>query len=361
MKLLVIRGPFLTYSEVQNFIELKDKIDVSFCSSEKEPDFKYNKIIKLKTYDNYLLKLLGLQYYQPDLWKVAKDFDICHGVESYLSFSYTACKSCKENSKKFVFTQWETIPGHPVYKRFFRKKFSNYVIKNSDLIHCASERAKDCILKLGADEEKCFVLKFGTDLNLFKPMKSTPSGGKANLKKELKIEDKKVVLFVGRYAKEKGINVLIDALKEIRKENKDIVLITAGSGNIKKTDGLINLGFVPYFNLPRIYNACDVFCLPSIPHKLWEEQFGRVLIEAMACGKPAISTSGSAIPEVMSNKEGLIVQPDNKEQLKDAVKKLLENDNLRKKLGRNARVRAEKDYDRKKFAEEMLNKYKALF
>jgi len=350
MKLLVIRGPFLSYSEAVNFMALKDKVDLNFCTSEKEPDFKYDKIIKLKTYNNILLRALGLQYYQPEIENTAKKFDICHGVESYLSFSYKACKA----NSNFIFTQWETIPEHPVYKKGFRKKFSDFVIKNSKLIHCASQRAKECAVNLGADEKKCFVLKFGTDLSMFKPAKS-------ELKKELGIEGKKMIFFAGRYAKEKGINVLIDAFREIRKDNKDVYLVTAGQGRIKKMHGLIDMGFVPYSQLPKIYNACDIFCLPSIPHKLWEEQFGRVLIEAMACGKPVVSTSGSAITEVVSNKEGVIVEPDSREQLIKALNKLIENDGLREKLGKNALARAKKEYDCRKFAGEILKKYKEMF
>ena len=101
--------------------------------------------------------------------------------------------------------------------------------------------------------------------------------------------------------------------------------------------------------LSSIYNQCDVLCLPSIDRtkwgfKIWEEQFGWTLVEAMSCGLPIIASDCGAIQEVIGSHNFLVNQNSSK-MLNDAFTKLVENPNLLKEIGKMNRLRALQFYD----------------
>ncbi|GAI40996.1 unnamed protein product, partial [marine sediment metagenome] len=93
--------------------------------------------------------------------------------------------------------------------------------------------------------------------------------------------------------------------------------------------------------LPEYYAACDIFVLPSL-----YEHFGLVFAEAMACGKPIISTKVGAAPEVIGDgKAGLIVPPADPNALAWAISRLTTDKGLRKQMGEKGRHKVEKEYD----------------
>ncbi|MCU0642499.1 MAG: glycosyltransferase, partial [archaeon] len=139
----------------------------------------------------------------------------------------------------------------------------------------------------------------------------------------------------------------------------------------------------PYSQIERLYSICDVFVLPSFPLQSWDkttirqtiaetllpsfqfygwqEQFGYVLVEAMACGKPVISTFCGAIPEVVeSGKTSLLTTPGNYHELSEALEVLLGDAKLRQQMGRAGRALAEKKYDSRKVAKQFIEVYKKV-
>jgi glycosyltransferase involved in cell wall biosynthesis len=86
------------------------------------------------------------------------------------------------------------------------------------------------------------------------------------------------------------------------------------------------------------YNSADIFVFPSL-----KEGFGMVLVEAMACGLPVISTNTSAIPEVVGD-AGILVEPRNPRVLADAIIRLIEDIGLRKRLGKKGRRRVVEEF-----------------
>ena len=117
--------------------------------------------------------------------------------------------------------------------------------------------------------------------------------------------------------------------------------------------------FVPYDQIPIIHNLADIFVLPSISTPGWQEQFGMVLVESMACAKPVISTLSGSIPEVIGN-AGILVQPDDMLSLSSAIKNIALDNALCKKLGEKARARVEKYFDAKKVAEKIKEIYQRI-
>jgi glycosyltransferase involved in cell wall biosynthesis len=101
-------------------------------------------------------------------------------------------------------------------------------------------------------------------------------------------------------------------------------------------------GGFKYVDMPRIYGIADIFCLPSTYQM--QEQFGMVLVEAMASGKPVLTTTSGSIPEVVGN-AAVIVKPNNPILLYQALRRLISDDGLREELSKVARKRAEEKYD----------------
>jgi len=116
---------------------------------------------------------------------------------------------------------------------------------------------------------------------------------------------------------------------------------------------------VSYDKLPEIYRRCDVLCLPSFDRKMWwmkvwEEQFGFVLMEAMACGLPVIASDCGAIPEVVGP-ENLIVRQGSADNLFNALHEIMKNESFRGCLSEANRARAEKLFDIEKQRRKLSN------
>ena len=151
------------------------------------------------------------------------------------------------------------------------------------------------------------------------------------------------LLYVGRLSHEKGLDCLIQALPYLVKENNRLTLSICGDGPETKrlrilverlgmTDYVNFHGFVPWGEkLSKIYLDSDIFILPSL-----SEGVPKVLLEAMASGIPIIATNVGGIPDIINDLEnGILVPPGNSEAIADAVKMIIKNNSLQKKLIRN--------------------------
>lgn len=156
-------------------------------------------------------------------------------------------------------------------------------------------------------------------------------------------ESKFVIAFVGRIVPEKGLHILLEAIKNLSEElQTKITLLVAGSSWFKNAEknkyeqAIINqsinmdvrwLGYVDNWSLYKIYHACDVFIMPSV----WSEPAGQVILEAQCCGTHVIASNVGGIPEYLSPFE-TTVEPNSPEKLANEIKKLL----LRKEVNINS-------------------------
>lgn len=161
------------------------------------------------------------------------------------------------------------------------------------------------------------------------------------------------MLFVGRLVYYKGLDVLLDAMGRC---GGSLVIVGEGplDGALRARvtekrlgDRVLFAGRVSDADLPAFYQACDLFVLPSTART---EAFGVVQIEAMAAGKPVVSTNlPTGVPWV--NKDGasgLVVSPGDPTELGGALRRLIEDDALRQQLGEGARRRAELMFSRER-------------
>jgi glycosyltransferase involved in cell wall biosynthesis len=159
--------------------------------------------------------------------------------------------------------------------------------------------------------------------------------------------DKNIILFLGVLHPIKGPDVLMKAMSQIISKVPNVELLVGGDGVMKRyLEALAGelgvshyakfVGFVRNNIKPMYYKAVDIFCLPSL-----SESFSLVSLEAMACGTPVVASKVGGIPSIVKDGEdGLLVPPKSPGKLADAIIYLLENEDIRKKLGENARKRA---------------------
>ena len=161
----------------------------------------------------------------------------------------------------------------------------------------------------------------------------------------------KIILSVSRLSKsekDKGYTKTIAAVKELLGRFPNLKYVLAGSGDDlprlrnlvkdERLDGVIILpGFISEEELPDYYNLCDLFVLPSK-----KEGFGFVFLEALACGKPVIAgNKDGSVDAVLGGELGLLINPDNITEIKDAIARVLTNDipqNMRDKDYLRSRV-----------------------
>ena len=204
---------------------------------------------------------------------------------------------------------------------------------------------------------KVRVVPNGVDCERFHPfIDPSPVRSNVNLREE------KIILFVGalsRWHGYKGLDILIKAFASANRLRKDIALMIVGDGNMRQTyeklasdlnlnDGVFFVGNVSDEALPSYYAASDLLVLPS---KDRSEGFGLTILEANACGRPAIGSNVGGIPDVISHGfNGFLVPPNSTDALCQAITTLVENDSMREAMGRNGRTFAE-EHDWSRVAE----------
>jgi len=155
----------------------------------------------------------------------------------------------------------------------------------------------------------------------------------SEIRKKYAKEKDKLVLTVARLDPRKDSLTLIEAACNVCRINPRIQFIIAGEGSekekiekrieeLKLTENVFLIGFVPEETLPQYYRASDVFALPTL-----YEGFGIVYLEAMASGVPIVSTTVPAVPEVVGD-AGILVPPKRPDLLAEGILKILENKQL---------------------------------
>jgi glycosyltransferase involved in cell wall biosynthesis len=233
----------------------------------------------------------------------------------------------------------------------------------TDKIVALTQREKeDYLLFKITDEEKLVVINSGIDLEKFK---QPPFPLKRNFKKELGIpENALIVGTVGRLVPVKGPEFLIEAARRIISKYPNIFFVFMGDGYLRrdlerKTSEMgirENVIFLGWRNdAPKIISLFDIFVLPSL-----NEGMGRVLVEAMALGKPIVASNIGGIPDlVIHGKNGFLVPPKNSEELARYIRILLEDRERREKMGL-AGKESVSNFSKEKMVEKIAELYEKL-
>jgi phosphatidyl-myo-inositol alpha-mannosyltransferase len=178
-------------------------------------------------------------------------------------------------------------------------------------------------------------------------------------------EGRPTVLFVGRLEKRKGLRFLLRAWPEVLRRQPEARLVVVGRGRPLEgyrrfaarqgwsAEDVVFAGYVSDEDLPRYYQAADVFCAPNTG----QESFGIVLLEAMAAAVPIVAADIPGYRDVVTHeREGLLVETKNSGALADGICRLLANPSLRASMREAGQVKARR-YDWPRVAGEVLEYY----
>ena len=231
--------------------------------------------------------------------------------------------------------------GFSIHARDFRKVAPEILAQRARAAACVVACNTDVARDIRALGSAIHLLPHGVDLQRFAP-RATESNGTLRL------------LAVGRLVEKKGFHFLIAALVGLQ---LPFTLTIVGDGpereRLRQLIVLNHLenrvmfrGPLTHSELPRIYAEADVVVAPSICDRTGDRDgLPNVVLEAMACGRPVVASDVGAIASAIVDEEnGLLVPPGDAVALGQAIALLSSND-LRTRLGRNARTRAERDYE----------------
>lgn len=315
----------------------------------------------LRGAQHFLLKL------PKTLSEVAREHEInvTHGHSSYPAFGvYLALCSTLTNSRK-IFSQYSHTAKAPnfEYTRALRTalalaKEPSFLKSGSYLLNdviVTSQKAYVKLVEHGFPSGKLHHIPIGVDTDRFNPKLE----GK-KIREEFNIPNNcKVILFAGDLTPYKGAEIMIRSLKLVVKDRVNVrcIMLTKGTyeyeeNRRKAVQSLIeNLGLQGKISLlgvrkdiERVYAASDIVVLPfSQSYALMDTP--RALLEAMAMGKPVVTSDVGGISEAVTHmKTGLLIKGDSPTEVAEAITLLLEDDEISEKLGKNGRSLVEEKF-----------------
>lgn len=317
----------------------------------------------------------GLLGFGPDLVTLLREFrpQVIQVEQGAKSLAYAQTITLNRllglNAKNVFFTWWNL----PYALKFPVSWLESYNLRHTDGLVVGNQDGADVLRQRGYQGPYRVMPQLGVDETRFFPQ------AQPDLAHQLDIpEGTFVVGFVGRFVPEKGLLTLCDALARLKDHPQPWVWLLLGRGELKETlqakiaaaglaDRVRWVESVPHADVPSYINLMDTLVLPSeTTYKFktltsvgWKEQFGHVLIEAMACAVPVIGSDSGEIPHVIQE-AGLVFPEGNAAALADRLRLLLENPSQRQTLAERGYSRAMTHYTNTALAKELLTFYQDL-
>lgn len=343
---IVMPTHFDIHSSLNNFIKtyqymIKTKdVEVTLLTDKsndiKVDGFKIEKIsgIDYNTVFEKILFILGIpRYYYKDLKNKLKDYDVINANNpEFYAYAYQSYKAAKKHNKRFILRTSQTVDGFFLYKVI--KPIINKIIRRSydyaKFCIFTNPEAKDRALRLNLiDKNKeTIITGHATDTNCFIPERK---------------EKKTTLLSVGGLLELKGHHLIIKALKKLRDENIDAKLNIVGKGPYEeslrslvkelKLESHVNfLGTKGHEELKNLYNQATVFVLANF------QEITPAVNEALACETPVVVMDCGGREFVIPDESyGLISKKMDVEDMKEKIKKLINDKDLRISIAKKGR------------------------
>lgn len=360
--------PALMNYRIELFEKLQKKYNIKFIfiNHEIEKEFGGIKIPSEWNFENLnLLKNISLVNWLRFINRLLKDdyglIIVGPPEQPYCLITFIICKL---RAKKIIAwgEGWHWA-NHNWYQKLYNT-ILKIVLKKVDAIIASGEKSQNFYKQILEKEVKIYNIR-----NYVVPYQKRDSTKllKKLAEKDSNIINKKIVLYLSRIVRIKGLDYLIKAFKILENKLNNVYLLIVGSGDFEKhckklaNDlNIKNIMFTGYTSneqeIELYYNLSDVFVLPSIFYKNSGEAIGYVVCESMGVGKPVIVTNAvGATPEyIQNNINGFVVKEKNIEELYEALLKILSNEKLAKKMG----VKSKEIHDEKLNLEKQFEAFK---
>ncbi len=242
-------------------------------------------------------------------------------------------------------------------KNYFFNKLGKCIVKKADTVRVLSSGQREKIAGYGIPQDRIWLIP--VLVNLVKLSRFSPTEVN-KLRQQYLAPDGKLILYAGALAKVKNIPNLLDAMSRVIAMHPSTRLLICGDGGerasleaLSSKLGLTNhvtfLGNISHDYLPNYYHACDFFVLPSD-----YEGLGRVLIEAAAAKKALIATDVSGPRDIIRDGiNGFLVPPRNSEALAEKMMLLIQNSELARRMGEEARRYVTESFNPDKIVERL--------
>jgi len=339
MKILFIHPKYRDY-RTELFEKLNEKFDIVFLFLEENPNltpppewnYKMDSAMKI-----------GVRGWKISLFLVKeslkRDYDIIITSTTPIISLFLA----KLTGKKFVlWTEYWCWASNTFLAKFI-KLLLRFVAIHSDAVIATGTKSYEFNLNLGISNKKIFTYpQCAVDF--------TTTSTNRDLRKELQLGNKKIILYLSRIVPYKGLDYLIEAFALLEEKMDDVFLLVAGDGyfrkeceDLAKNLGIQNalfMGHIDDITKVACYKACDIFVLPSIVLGRMYEAWGLVINEAMAFGKPIVTTDAVGATEdlIKEGYNGFVIRNRSVTELFDAMYKILSDQELMDYMGSNSRT-----------------------
>lgn len=277
--------------------------------------------------------------------------------EPYNLATFLALRGALRIGARPLFFTWQNL--HRRYPPPF-SWLERYVLHRACYAIAGNQEAVRVLRAKGYHGPVAVIPQFGVDPDLYHP---APQEGQA---------DALIIGYVGRLVEEKGVEDLLQAVAglPLPPQGPAWKLQIIGSGPLRERlltlSGELGLkervefaGTFPSAQMPSQYRQLDVLVLPSRTRPNWKEQFGRVLVEAMACGVTVVGSDSGEIPHVIGE-AGLVFPEGDVEALRRALARLLQDPALRRELGQRGRERVLEYYTQAQVARATYEVYRQI-
>lgn len=295
------------------------------------------------------------------LKKTVSDFDIIHIHEHRHSLAVATHRYAEKNNVPYVLqAHGSVLPffQKEKLKDIFDKLWGFNILYDAQRVFALTGVEKEQYIKMGVDEDKIEIVPLGINL---KEYSSLPEKGLFKSKYGID-ENDKLILFLGRINKIKGLDLLIKSFSKINSDNVKLVIVGGDNGFKSELDNLINdLKLNDKVIFPGVLTGsdkiealvdCDIFVMPSR-----YESFTTSGLEAMACFKPLVLTKNNHIHTWVNGNVGLTCEFD-EDDLSNCIETLLNDERLCRKFGLTGRKLIEEKYDWDKVASQIEMIYK---
>jgi glycosyltransferase involved in cell wall biosynthesis len=312
-------------------------------------------------------------HFYPRLQQRMRGFapDVVHiDEEPYNLATFHALWLAKAASARALWFSWQNLNRrYPLPFRLIER----YSLRHADYAIAGSEGAAQVWRQKGYSGPMAIIPQFGVDPDIFAP---TPKPGPARLspshlgtsRAQRDPAQGFVIGYVGRLVPEKGVDLLLDAVKDLQGLWR-LHIVGKGPEQAAIKDQVRRLGlehrvtleegWLPSLRMPHFYRQLDALVLPSRSRPNWVEQFGRVLIEAMACGVPVVGSDCGEIPNVIDD-AGLVFPEEDAGALRASLTRLMQDPDLWSDLARRGRERVINHFTQERIAAHTVAVYREL-
>jgi len=303
----------------------------------------------------YRSLLFGMRGFRPDIVHAEEEPDSLTALQIALARSIAAPRA------RFVLYTWQNV-DRP--KRWYVRLVMRLTLQASDYVLCANRGAVDLLRRQSYTKWTGVLPAIGVDTGTFVPVNRPTEASRAF-----------VVGYIGRLVPEKGLDVLIAAVARLREDfqgqgPRPLELRFIGDGpererlaetvrSARLADVARFLPAVPPAQVARQMGELDVLVLPSRSTPVWQEQFGRVLVEAMACRVPVVGSASGAIPEVVDD-AGLLFPEGDAEALAQCLRRLIGSPDLYSTLAERGYDRVQHLYTQERIAAQTADFYRRI-